>query len=147
VDADGDGLPDFHSTVNLLTGQIRLCIDGVAGDFSVQLRSIAGYVSDRIISAYVGYAGDNSSAKRQEIRSILRAWSDQHAIGQAMYARTIEGLPASAGSLENVLGSIAGLDTVLRVALESPTSVADRVVALDMEVLRLGTIYVNNRAD
>lgn len=147
VDADDDGLPDYHSTVNLLTGQIRLCVEGVVGDLTVQLRSIAGYISDRVLPLYVGYEGENSSAKRQEIRSHLRAWSDQHGIGQAMYARTVEALPASAGSAENVLASIDGVDTVLRVALESPTSTQSRVVALDTEVLRLGSIYINNRAD
>ena len=147
TDDDADGLPDYHSTVNLLTGQVRLCITGAAGDFTMKLVSVQGYSSDRVVNAYIGYLGDNTLTKRREIRAILRAWSDQHGIGQAMYARRVAGITASNSSIEDVLASIEGVTTISRVALETPASTEDRVVALDYELIRLGNIVINNQAD
>lgn len=147
VDSDGDGLPDYHSTVNLLTGEVRLCVVGVAGDLTMRLTSISGYSTERALDAYIGYTGDNTLTKRREIRTALRAWSGQHGVGQAMYARRVEGIDASASAVTNVVASISGVTAVTRVALDFPSSTDDRVSASDYELLRLGNVYINNQSD
>lgn len=147
TDTDGDGLPDHHSTVNLLTGSVRLWIRGVPGDLSMRLVSVTGYSTVRPINVYIGYTGDNTQSKRREIRSILKAWSDQLAIGQPVYAVRVPGIQASWTSLHDVMASIPGVETVSRVALETPGSVDERVLAANYELLRLGTITLNNTTD
>jgi hypothetical protein len=147
TDSDGDGLPDYHSVLNLLTGQLTLYVSGVAGDLTMKLNSVTGYSQDRAINVYVGYLGDNSLTKRREIRSYLRAWSEQLAVGQAIYARRVSGIVASSSSVEDVVQSVPGVDTITRVALDSPASTANRVTAGDYELLRFANIIINNQAD
>lgn len=147
TDVNDDGLPEYHSTLNLLTGQLRLCAEGVVGDLTMRLNSVQGYSSERVINVYIGYLGDNSLTKRREIRAILRSWSDQHGVGQTMYAARQVEIKASYTSISDVLTSIAGVDTLSRVALETPGSTSTRVLASDYDLLRLGNIVINNQAD
>lgn len=147
TDSNSDGLPDYHSTLNLLTGQLALYVSGVAGDLTMQLVSVQGYAQERVVNIYVGYLGDNTLTKRREIRAILRAWSDQLGIGQAVYATRVAGIVASQSSIEDVVASIDGVDSITRIALDTPANTSNRIVAADYELLRLGNVVINNQAD
>ena len=147
TDSNSDGLPDYHSTLNLLTGQLALYVSGVAGDLTMQLVSVQGYAQERVVNTYVGYLGDNTLTKRREIRAILRAWSDQLGIGQAVYATRVAGIVASQSSIEDVVASIDGVDSITRIALDTPANTSNRIVAADYELLRLGNVVINNQAD
>lgn len=147
TDYDEDGLPDYASTVNLLTGQVTLYVSGVAGDFTMKLTSVQGYTQDRTVAVYIGYAGENTLTKRREIRSTVRSWSAQLGIGQALYGRRMTGISSSASSITDVVESISGVDAVTRVALDTPNNTADRLLASTYEVLKLGNIVINNQVD
>lgn len=147
TDTDDDGIPDYHSLVNLLTGVVTMWVTGVPGDMTMKLVSVQGYAADRVINVYIGYTGDNSSTKRREIRTILRGWSDQLGIGQPIYARQVAGISASETSITNVVASVSGVEAVSRVALDTPSSTDDRVLASNYELLRIGNVVINNLSD
>lgn len=138
---------NFDSTVNLLTGQVNLWIRGAPGDLTMKLVTVQGYSTERVVNVYIGYIGENTQSKRREIRSALRAWSDGLGIGSAMYARQVSGIAASQVSVTDVTASIAGVDTVTRVALGTPGNNESRVTAADYELLRVGNVIINNQAD
>jgi hypothetical protein len=147
TDSGAEGLPDYHSTVNLLTGAVRLWIHGVPGDLTMQLVSVTGYSAVRSVNVYIGYVGDNTHTKRQEIRSILRSWSDQLAVGQAVYGVRVPGIQASWTSIEDVVKSVPGVERVARVALDTPANADERIIASPYELLRLGNVVLNNQID
>jgi hypothetical protein len=126
--------------VNLLTGSVSLWIEGAPGDFTMKLVSIQGYSTDRVVNVYIGYVGENTLTKRREIRSALRSWSDGLVIGGAIYARRVAGIFASRVSITDVVESIANVDSVTRVALDTPANNEARITAADFELLRLGNI-------
>jgi hypothetical protein len=133
---------NFDSTVNLLTGQVQLWIRGAPGDLTMQLISVQGYSTDRVVNVYIGYLGENTEAVRQAVRSALRSWSDGLAIGAAMYAQTPAGV--SVVSVTDVAASINGVQSVTRVALGTPGNTANSVTAADYELLRVGNVVINN---
>ncbi len=137
----------YPTTVNLLTGQVSLWIEGAPGDFTMKLVSIQGYSTDRVVNVYIGYLGENTLTKRREIRSALRSWSDGLVIGGAIYARRVAGIFASRVSITDVVESIANVDSVTRVALDTPANNEARITAADFELLRLGNIVLNNQID
>lgn len=137
----------FKSTVDLLTGQVRLWLKGAPGDLAMKLNQVAGYTTDRSVNVYIGYTGDNTQAKRREIRSALRAWSNGLPIGGAIYGSEVSGIRASKSNVETVVSNIASVTGVTRVALETPGNNAVRTLAQDAEVLRLGNIVLNNAVD
>lgn len=137
----------YGSTVNLLTGQLNLWIKGVPGDFTLKLIPISGYAQDRLVNIYVGYTGDTSQTKRREIRSAIRAWGDGLKIGSSLYGREVSGITVSKSNITVVINSVIGVITVNRVALDTPGSIEDRVDALDIELLRIGTVVLNNETD
>jgi hypothetical protein len=47
----------------------------------------------------------------------------------------------------DVVAAVEGVDTVNRVALETPANNQPRILASDYEVLRIGTIVLNNNID
>jgi len=147
TDADADGLGNYHSTVNLLTGTCSLWIKGAPGDLTMKLVSAAGYSTNRLINVYIGYIGDNTQTKRREIRSALRAWSDGLTIGGPIYGQNVAGVVASSVSITDVVASVKGVDSVTRVALDTPANNEDRVTAADYELLQLGNIVLNNQVD
>jgi hypothetical protein len=138
---------EYPSTVNLLTGSVSLWIEGAPGDFTMKLVSIQGYSTDRVVNVYIGYIGENTLTKRREIRSALRSWSDGMIIGGAIYARRVSGIFASRVSITDVVESISNVDSVTRVALDTPANNEARITAADFELLRLGNIVLNNQVD
>lgn len=138
---------DFPSTVNLLTGRVSIWLKGAPGDLTMRLTTVQGYSAERAVNVYVGYTGENTLTKRREIRAALRAWSDGLPIGGAIYANRVSGISASKVSVADVVGSIANVDAVTRVALDTPANNEDRITAADFELLRLGNIVLNNQID
>lgn len=144
---DPEPSQNFKSTVNILTGQVRLWLKGAPGDLTMKLNQVGGYSSERSINVYVGYTGDNSQTKRREIRAAIRAWGAGLPVGGAVYGSEIAGIRASKSSITSVVEAFSGVTTVSRVALESPANVAQRVLAQDYELLKLGNIVLNNQVD
>jgi hypothetical protein len=142
--SDDDAYP---SLANLLTGTLTLWLKGAPGDLTMKLVTAQGYSSERQVNLYIGYTGDTSATKRQEIRSAIRAWGASLPIGGAMYATTVSGVSASRVSIADVVAAISGVTAVNRVALDSPASSEVRIQALDSELLRIGSISLNNYID
>jgi len=138
---------DLPSVVNLLTGQATLWLRGAPGDLSMQLITVQGYSAERVVNLFIGYSGENTMTKRQEIRATLRAWSDGLAIGGSIYGSRVAGIAASNVSITDVVASIAGVDSVSRVALDTPGNTAVRITASDNELIRVGTVSLNNTLD
>lgn len=139
---DDDGL--FKSRVNLLTGQGEFTLSGSPGDLSMALVPVQGYDRERQVDIYVGYVGTNTVEKRNEIRAALRAWADGLGVGSALFAREVAGLAVSRSNVTEVVRSLSGVNAVNRVALENPANTEDRASAGGYELLRLGTIVLNN---
>ena len=113
----------------------------------MQLVTVQGYSTERVVNLYVGYTGDNTATKRREIRAALRAWSDGLSIGGYIYARRASNVSASTVSVTDVVSRVEGVDSVIRVALDNPANNETRVAAADYELLRVGTVYLNNQVD
>lgn len=137
----------FKSTVNLLTGHIRLWLKGAPGELKMKLIPVQGYSAARSVNIYVGYTGDNSLSKRREIRASLRAWSNGLAIGGTLYGSEQAGIQASKSNIKAVVANVPGVVSVNRVALETPSSSNARVSCLETELLRLGLCALNNELD
>lgn len=137
----------YPSVVNLLTGQATLWIKGAPGDLTMQLVTAQGYSAERTVNLYIGYSGDTSQTKRREIRAALQAWGQGLFIGGAIYAQRVEGISASVVSVADMVAAVPGVDSVNRVALDTPANTQDRVTASDFELLRLGQIVLNNQVD
>ena len=137
----------FKSTVNLLTGQVRLWLKGAPGDLTMKLNQVIGYTTERTVNVYVGYTGDNTQSKRREIRSALRAWASGLPVGGAIYGTAVSGIRASKSSVQSVVENVSGVSGVSRVALETPGNNAVRTLAQDYELLKLGNIVLNNQVD
>lgn len=142
-----DPASTFWSRINLLTGQATLWLKGAPGDLTMQLVTTLGYSTERVANLYIGYTGDNTQTKRREIRSALRAYSDQLSIGGSIYAVNVSNVSASTVSVLDVVANVSGVDAVTRVALDSPASSAVRITAADYELLRIGNVYLNNQVD
>lgn len=138
---------NYVSVLNLLTGQATLWIKGAPGDLTMELVTAQGYSAERVVNLYIGYGGDTSQTKRREIRSALQAWGQGLFVGGAIYAQRVAGISASVVSVKDMVEVIPGVDTVNRVALDTPASSQDRVTASDFELLRLGQIVLNNSVD
>lgn len=137
----------YMSKVNLLTGQVSLYLVGAPGDLTMKLVSVQGYSSERVVNLYIGYTGDNTQTKRREIRSALRTFSDGLAVGGALYAQSVTNIVASTVAVQDVVEAVSGVDSVTRVALDSPANNENRVTAADYELLKIGNIYLNNQVD
>jgi hypothetical protein len=144
---DSDRTYTYRSRVNLLTGKVSLWLVGAPGDLTMKLVPVAGYGQERSLNVYVGYTGDNSQSKRREVRSAIRSWSNGLSIGGTLYASPLSGITSSKSNVEDVVLSINGVDSVTRVALDTPASTADRISALDEELVKISNIYVNNQLD
>lgn len=144
---DPEPAEGFKSTVNLLTGQVRLWLKGAPGDLTMKLNQVGGYSVERSINVYIGYNGDNTQARRREIRAALRSWSAGLPVGGAVYGSAVAGIRASKSSIQSVVEGITGVQNVTRVALETPGNNAVRSLAQDFELLKLGNVVLNNQAD
>jgi hypothetical protein len=144
---DPESSQGFKSTVDLLTGQVRLWLKGAPGDLTMKLNQIGGYSNERTINIYVGYTGDNSQTKRREIRAALRSWGDGLPVGGAIYGSEVAGVRASKSNTTSVVKNITGVTGVTRIALETPGNNAVRTLAQDFEILKLGNIVLNNAID
>lgn len=137
----------YASVVNLMTGQVSLWIVGAPGDLTMELVTAQGYSAERVVNIYAGYTGDNSQTKRREIRAALQAWGNGLYIGGTLFAQRAEGVSTSVVSVTDMIEAIPGVDSVTRVALDTPSNTQDRVVAADFEVLKLGQVVLNNSSD
>lgn len=144
---DPESSQGYKSTIDLLTGQVRLWLKGAPGDLTMKLNQIGGYSVERPINIYVGYTGDNSQTKRREIRAALRSWGDGIPVGGAIYGAEVAGVRASKSSITSVVQNITGVTSVTRVALETPGNTAVRTLAQDYELLKLGNVVLNNQVD
>jgi hypothetical protein len=144
---DPESSQGFKSTVDLLTGQVRLWLKGAPGDLTMKLNQIGGYSTERTISIYVGYTGDNSQTKRREIRSALRTWADGLPVGGALYGSEVSGIRASKSNATSVVQSITGVTGITRVALETPGNNAVRTLAQDTELLKVSNVVLNAQID
>ena len=144
---DPESSQGFKSTVDLLTGSVRLWLKGAPGDLTMKLNQIGGYSTERTINIYVGYTGDNSQTKRREIRAALRTWTDGLPVGGALYGEEVSGIRASKSSVTSVVQNITGVTAITRVALETPGNTAVRTLAQDYELLKLGNVVLNNQVD
>ena len=135
---------NYISTINLLTGQGTLWIQGAPGDLSMELVTVQGYSSERVVNLYIGYTGDTSQTVQQSIRAALQAWSQGLYIGGAIYANRAAGISASVVSVTDIVSAIPGVTTVNRVALDTPSNTLNVVTASDLELLRVGNIIINN---
>jgi hypothetical protein len=144
---DPSSSQNFKSTINLLTGQVRLWLKGAPGDLTMKLNQISGYSVERTVNIYVGYTGENSQSKRREIRSALRAWSNGVPIGGAVYGSEVSSIRVSKSNITSVVLDTSGVTAVTRVALETPGNTAERTLAQDYELLKLGNIVLNNQVD
>lgn len=138
---------DYASTVNLLTGRAELWIKGAPGDLTMKLNAAQGYTQERTVNVYVGYTGDSTLSKRQEIRANLRAWSEQLSVGATVYARRVSGISASSVSVTDVVQAVTGVDSVTRVALDYPSNPEDRLTSADYELIKFANIVLNNQVD
>ena len=137
----------YPSTVNLLTGKASLWIKGAPGDLTMKLNTVQGYSAERTVNVYVGYTGDNTMTKRREIRSNLRAWSEQLAVGQTVYGERVTGISASSVSVADVVKAVTGVTSVTRVALDHPSNPEVRLTSADYELIKFGNIVLNNAVD
>ena len=137
----------YPSTVNLLTGQATLYIIGAPGDLTLQLVTAQGYSDQRVVDLYIGYQGDVSQTNRRAIRSALQAWGQGFGIGSTIYADRVEGVSASVTSVTDMMGMMPGVNSVNRVALDTPANTQTYVTAADYELLRVGNIVLNNSVD
>lgn len=144
---ESDKTYTYASTVDLPTGKVRLWLVGAPGALTMKLVPVAGYAVERVVNIYVGYDGDNTQTKRREIRAALRAWSDGQSIGGTMFGVQVAGVLSSRSCIKEVVASVAGVDKVNRVALDTPASAADRLSAIDNELLKIGNVVINNQGD
>ena len=68
-------------------------------------------------------------------------------VGGTMYGSPVHGVTSSASSIRTVVAAIAGVDAVNRVALDTPANNADRISAIDFELLKVGNVVLNNQID
>lgn len=59
----------------------------------------------------------------------------------------VAGIQASWTSIYDVLESVEGVESVSRVALDTPGNSEERILASNYELLRLGNITLNNQID
>lgn len=137
----------YPSTINLLTGQTTLYVIGAPGDLKMKLITAQGYSSERSVNLYVGYRGDLTQTKRREIRAALKAWGEGFGVGTSIFAQRDSGVSASVVSVADIVAAIPGVDSVTRVALDTPANSENRVTAADYELLRVGAVILNNSVD
>ena len=144
---DSNGNYLYSSTVNLLTGQVLLWLVGAPGDLTMQLVPVAGYSTERSVNVYIGYIGDNSQTTRRAIRAAVRSWGDGMTIGGTMFAVPVPGVISSQSCIQNVAAAVSNVDSINRVALDTPNNTATSITAIDDELLVLGNIVINNNID
>jgi hypothetical protein len=143
------------SIIDLATGTGTLFVlpDSPVGELIMSLAQIEPYNNPRSVNLYIAYAGSSTSSdKRHEMRSALRAWVEQFAVGMPLFTgdvtRTttgydVDGVPASVSNVAALVSKIAGVDTVLSVSADSPGNNALRIDVPALTLVRLGEIVIN----
>lgn len=144
---DTDPKHKFRSTINLLTGSLRLWVKGVAGDLSMKLKTVHGYSRTQGIDVFIGYSGDNSIEKRREIRIALKEYSKGLGVGNPIYGKEVNGITASKSNISSIISEISGVANVNRVALSTPNSVDPRILTTPLTLLYIKNIVINNEID
>lgn len=137
----------YRSTINLLTGQVTLYVVGSPADITMQLVSLQGYNQERTTDIYIGYVGVNSQAKRREIRSTLRTWLQSISVGSAVYAIEVDGVVQSKANITDVVGNVPDVTSVSRVSIGTPGNTSVKLTASITEIIRAGSIVINNQID
>ena len=138
---------DYRSTINLLTGQVTLYAVGSPSDLTMRLVSLQGYDQEKVTDIYIGYVGVNSQAKRREIRSALRTWFKDMSVGSALYASEVAGVVQSKANLTSVVANIPDVTSVSRVSIGTPGNTSVKLTAGITEIIRIGSIIINNSID
>lgn len=134
-----------RSRVNLRTGQVILSGKVPISQFDLALIAVSGYQKERKINLYLGYSGDLSANKRNEIRAALRDYFDGLTPGATLFANPLSNnYDASSSNLTDVVKAVAGVTSVNRISLETPTNSSVRVDSTSFELLRAGVIVINN---
>lgn len=132
------------STINLQTGFVTFYTAGPVNLLETGFVATQGYNRDRITDIYVGYTGDTSAAKRNEIRAALRAWASGLAVGASLFADEIPGAPQSVVSARAVVEAVPGVAAVSKVALDAPANTNARLDVGEYELIQVRNIYLNN---
>ncbi len=144
----GAGISDsVPSTINLTTGRLSITFQGAAGTLTVRSTTIQSYTEDAKVSIYAGYTGELHQTKRREIRAALRAWANGLAAGGALYAAEREDVLRSKSNIKDVILQVPGVNSVSRVAIDNPASIAPVKRAASHELFRLDQIILNNEED
>ena len=138
---------DYRSTVNLLTGQVTLYVVGSPSDITMRLVSLQGYDLEKPTDIYIGYVGVNSQAKRREIRNALKTWFNGMGVGTALYASEVTGVVQSKANITSVVANIPDVTSVSRVSIGTPGNTSVKLTAGVTEIIRAGTIVINNSID
>jgi hypothetical protein len=138
---------EYSSTINLLTGQVTLYVVGSPSDLTMRLVSLQGYDQEKVTDIYIGYVGVNSQAKRREIRSALRTWFKEMSVGSALYASEVTGVVQSKANITDVVANIPDVTSVSRVSIGTPGNTSIKLTAGITEIIRVGSIVINNSID
>jgi len=134
---------NYPSFVNLLTGQATLCTKGVIGALALRLKTVQGYNAERFVNVYASYIGQDSTEKRQEIRTRIKSWGDGLDIGGTLYGQEISGITVSKSNVTTVIESTPDVDQVTKIALGTPINDEPKMAAGETELLRIGQIVLN----
>jgi hypothetical protein len=141
------------SYVDLNSGRLVVSFKSDARTVTFNLTTVNGYDVERTVNLFVYYSGDNSLNKRREIRAAIRSWASGLKIGDALFSSAIRGtsgniiLSASRSNVTDVVLSVPGVLKVNQVQLDSQSNSALRLDAASTELLKIGSISVNNFLD
>jgi hypothetical protein len=113
----------------------------------MRLVSLQGYDLEKPTDIYIGYVGVNSQAKRREIRNALKTWFNGMGVGTALYASEVTGVVQSKANITGVVANIPDVTSVSRVSIGTPGNTSVKLTAGVTEIIRAGTIVINNSID
>lgn len=137
------------SWISLITGQVVLSAPTTAGALTLKLNTATGYEADRVVDIFVGYGGQISQVKRQEVRAAIKSFISGLAVGGSLFAEAQRNnlgavtLASSRANLTDAILSVAGVTSVNQVSLESASASARRIDATATEIFRAGAITIN----
>lgn len=138
---------DEPSRVNLQTGLVEFYTTGPVASFEIGFVAAQGYSRDRTVDIYAGYTGDNSLAKRREIRSAIRAWAVGTPVGAPLFADRVTGTLGSTASVRAVIEAVPGVLEVTQVAFDAPANTTARLDVSEWELAVVRNVFLNSAAD
>jgi hypothetical protein len=134
------------SRINLQTGLVEFFTAGPVGTFELGFISVQGFSRERPVDLYASYDGDNSLAKRREVRAALRAWAAGLPVGAPLFADEVTGAE-SVVSARAVIAEVSGVRDVTRVAFDAPANPTSRLDVSEFELASLRNVFINNAID